>query len=384
MKSKIAIILYARFPSEMAYGNHIIQIANSYIDNGFEVNIYYPQTYNAKSIYQDPEQYYKSRDGIKFKKINNFDITSFAFYEILPNLFKKIIYTGMTILWCFKLSKSFENEEYVWSTNPNILLIVKKYFKFIIYEKHGAARFIQKYSISRLKKDKKSFLVGVTKKSVQELHGSINIPLYLPNGVDEKLFFPKPRNNDSPTIGYVGLLETYGADKGVINAVNEIIKINKYSNSRTIIVGGPEFKLDEIRELVKTKKQENNFQILKFMEYEKVAELMKSLDIGIVPYPKENHMNLYASPLKIFELAASGVPILASNIDSHLELNDLNLGIQYFEHNNFDDFREKLHELIDNTELRDSLSKKSLENIQKLFWVNRTENIIQSVRSSIG
>ena len=384
MRDKIAIILYARFPSEMAYGNHIIQIANSYIDNGFEVNIYYPETYNTKSIYQDPEQYYKSRDGIKFKKINNFDITSFAFYEILPNLFKKIIYTGMTILWCFKLSKSFENEEYVWSTNPNILLIVKKYFKFIIYEKHGAARFIQKYSISRLKKDKKSFLVGVTKKSVQELHGSINIPLYLPNGVDEKLFFPKPRNNDSPTIGYVGLLETYGADKGVINAVNEIIKINKYSNSRTIIVGGPEFKLDEIRELVKTKKQENNFQILKFIEHEKVAELMKSLDIGIVPYPKENHMNLYASPLKIFELAASGVPILASNIDSHLELNDLNLGIQYFEHNNFDDFREKLHELIDNTELRDSLSKKSLENIQKLFWVNRTENIIQSVRSSIG
>ena len=173
----------------MAYGNHVIQIANSYIDNGFEVNIYYPETYNDKSIYQDPEQYYKSRDDIEFKKINNFDITSFTLYEILPNLFKKILYTAMTVVWCLKLSKCFENEEYVWSTNPNILLIVKKYFKFIIYEKHGAARFIQKFSISRLKKDKKSFLIGVTKKSVQELYGSINNPLYLPNGVDENLFF---------------------------------------------------------------------------------------------------------------------------------------------------------------------------------------------------
>ena len=95
-------------------------------------------------------------------------------------------------------------------------------------------------------------------------------------------------------------------------------------------------------------------------------------------------MNLYASPLKIFELAASGVPILASDIDSHLELQDLNLGIQYFEHSNFDDFREKLYELINNKELRESLSNKSLQNIQKLFWVNRTENILQSVRSSIG
>ena len=33
MNKKIAIITYARFPSEMAYGNHLIQIANSFIDN---------------------------------------------------------------------------------------------------------------------------------------------------------------------------------------------------------------------------------------------------------------------------------------------------------------------------------------------------------------
>ncbi len=384
MRDKIAIILYARFPSEMAYGNHIIQIANSYIDNGFEVNVYYPETYNIKSIYQEPEKYYKPRNSVRFKKINNLDITSFTLYEILPNLFKKILYTAMTILWSFKLSKHLENEEYVWSTNPNILLVVKKYFKFIIYEKHGAARFIQKFSISKLKKDKKSFLIGVTKKSVQELNGSINNPLYLPNGVDEKLFFPESTNNDYLTIGYVGFLETYGVDKGVLNAVNEIIEINKHSDTRTFIVGGPESKLEKIREIVKAKKQDDNFQILNFMSHQKVAELMKSLDIGIVPYPKDGHMNLYASPLKIFELAASGVPILASNIDSHLELEDLNLGIHYFEHNNFDDFREKLDELIENSELRESLSNKSLENIQKLFWVNRTKNILQSVRSSTG
>ena len=108
------------------------------------------------------------------------------------------------------------------------------------------------------------FLIGVTKKSVQELNGSINNPLYLPNGVDEKLFFPESRNNDSLTIGYVGFLETYGVDKGVLNAVNEIIEINKHSNTRTFIVGGPESKLEKIREVVKAKKQEDNFQILNF------------------------------------------------------------------------------------------------------------------------
>ena len=50
MKNKIAILTFARFPSEMAYGIHLVQIANSFIENDFDVNIYYPKTYNSKSI----------------------------------------------------------------------------------------------------------------------------------------------------------------------------------------------------------------------------------------------------------------------------------------------------------------------------------------------
>ena len=62
-------------------------------------------------------------------------------------------------------------------------------------------------------------------------------------------------------------------------------------------------------------------------------------------------MNLYASPMKIFELASCGVPILASDIESHLELESLNLGIVYFDNQNFDDFNEKLINLIEDEKL---------------------------------
>ena len=51
-----------------------------------------------------------------------------------------------------------------------------------------------------------------------------------------------------------------------------------------------------------------------------VASEMKNLDIGIVPYPSDHHMETYASPMKVFEYAAAGVVILASNIKSHLDL----------------------------------------------------------------
>ena len=71
MNKKIAIITYARFPSEMAYGNHLIQIANSFIDNGFNVSIYYPKTYNIKTIDERPEKYYGVKSFLILQYMKN-------------------------------------------------------------------------------------------------------------------------------------------------------------------------------------------------------------------------------------------------------------------------------------------------------------------------
>ena len=384
MNKKIAIITYARFPSEMAYGNHLIQIANSFIDNGFNVSIYYPKTYNTKTIDERPEKYYGVKREIAFKEINNFDITSYSIYNFLPSFLKKIIYSLNTFIWSVKLKKYFDGENYVWSTNPNILLIVKKFFDITIYEKHGVARFIQKFSISRLKKDKNVYLIAVTKQSLNDLNKSINKPLYLPNGVDRELFKPAVSKNEIIKIGYIGFLETYGIDKGVLSSVKEIAEINNKVTTNTLIVGGPKKKLDEITNYIEKINQKENFTIKDFVPHTKVPELISNLNIGIVPYPNDEHMSLYASPLKIFEFASCGIPVLLSNIKSHIELAELDLGLEFFQHDDFDDFRNKLESLVLNDELRTELSKKSLKNIDKLSWSSRTKKIIASVRSSTG
>ncbi len=384
MNKKIAIITYARFPSEMAYGNHLIQIANSFVENGFNVSIYYPKTYNTKTIYKRPEKYYEVKKGIEFKEINNFDITSYSIYNFLPSILKKIIYSLNTFIWSNKLKKYFKGESYVWSTNPNILVIVKKFFDITIYEKHGVARFIQKFSISRLKKDKNVYLIAVTKQAINDLSRAINKPLYLPNGVDRELFKPTVLRNEIIKIGYIGFLETYGIDKGVMSSVKEIAEINNKLTTNTLIVGGPQKKLDEITDYLEKINQKENFTIRSFVPHTKVPELISNLNIGIVPYPNEEHMSLYASPMKIFEFASCGIPVLLSNIKSHLELVELDLGLEFFQHDDFDDFRNKLESLILDQGLRTKLSKKSLDNIDKLSWSNRTKEIVSSVRSSNG
>ena len=384
MKNKVALITFARFPSEMAYGVHLVQIANSFCENNYGVNIYYPRTYNSKTIYTNPKDYYRVTNDIEFIEVNNIDITSFRIYDLMPNLIKKTLYSINTFIWAKRVSKNLNEETYLWSTNPNLVLSLKKFFKTCFYEKHGEAKFIQKFSLSRLKKDKNVVLVGITKKSVDDMANGVNKPIYLPLGVNNKIFFPSNTSNNNLTIGYVGLLETHGIDKGVLDACKEIVKINTISPTKTVIVGGPVSKLNEIKSFVDDNNQGDNFEILDFIPHEMVPSIVSSFDIGIVPYPNDKHFNLYASPMKIFELAACGIPVLASNIQGHLELEELNLGIVYFQHDNLDDFKNELEKLIKDKNLRKYLRNKSLENIDKLSFVNRTKAMLASACGSTG
>ena len=150
------------------------------------------------------------------------------------------------------------------------------------------------------------------------------------------------------------------------------------------VIGGPEHKLNELRDFIETGSKGKNYSVKPSIPHNEVSEILKNFDIGIVPYPNDSHMNKYASPMKIFEMAACGVPILASDIKSHKELEKFNLGIIYFRNDNFSDFSLRLQELILNTDLRKKLTELSLKNIGNLSWDNRMNTVLTSARSSTG
>ena len=107
-RDSVAMVLYARFPSEMAYSHHIIQVAKGFVENNCDVNIYYPKTYNKKTLKETPEEYYGDLTNVRFIQINNIDITSFRIYEISPNFVKKFLYSLNTFIWSRKLKKNRE------------------------------------------------------------------------------------------------------------------------------------------------------------------------------------------------------------------------------------------------------------------------------------
>ena len=381
----VALIVYGRFPTEKAYGSHLIDVANGFISNKVAVSIIYSETSNDKTIFESPESYY-AFEKIKYIEANNFDFTKLDFFKILPNIFKKVLWSIGAYFWSRNLRSTLKDYDTIWSTNPNTLICHANSSKTIIYEKHGAGKKIQKVILKKLSKFNNVYFVGTTRTSFKELSNlSKSKSIYLTNGVNLSEYKNIKINTQTNklNVGYIGMLETYGKDKGVKDAFQQIKKLPDAHKIKATLVGGPKQKIDEIVNEFKGSKIE--FSYSDKIPKNEVPNAMKKLDIGIVPYPEETHMTNYASPMKIFEYAASNTVVLASDIKSNFELKDTDLGILYYEAGNFDDFRNKLLLLINNSELRNKLLLKSQKNIENYSLQKRFQTLIDfCVRSSNG
>lgn len=85
---------------------------------------------------------------------------------------------------------------------------------------------------------------------------------------------------------------------------------------------------------------------------EEIYEIIQSSDIGVVPYRNDDFMNL-ALPTKLFEYAASGLPVVASRLRSIEEFFDEG-SVRYAEPESPADLAEKIAQLCAKPELRES------------------------------
>ena len=210
----IGILVYGRFPTEKAYGTHIVEVAKAFLSNQKKVTIFYSKTSNKYTIDEDPQTFYDIPPNIELTVLDNFDYTKFRLFSLLPSILKKLIWNLGAIIWAKKIQSNLIDMDLLWSTNPNLLVPQKKLNKLLIYEKHGAAKYLQRLSIVSLSRNTNTVFVSTSKKSHDELK-KINHSktIFLPNGVDLSRYANEVVNNETINIGYIGMLETYGKGK---------------------------------------------------------------------------------------------------------------------------------------------------------------------------
>ena len=165
------------------------------------------------------------------------------------------------------------------------------------------------------------------------------IPNIIYSSVDTDRIRPKKTSNiETITIGWIG---SYWTTDFIKVIYEPLLIISKNFNIRFLVVGSkPDFKLNGLNIISK------NWSL------EMEAELLKEMDIGIMPLPNSKYAKAKGG-YKLFLYMAAGIPIVASPIGINTEIIDH--GENGFLAETCDEWVESLSKLITNMTLRNKM-----------------------------
>ena len=148
----------------------------------------------------------------------------------------------------------------------------------------------------------------------------------IPSGVDSKLFRPVSGSqirkrygikNNEKVIGMVGGIAKIRQYDFIIKSFNELIK--EYPSYKLIVVGDGEA-LEEIKQLARQFWIQENVIFTGNIPHENVPTYICACNMAISHVP-DIFVYRQSFPLKVLEYISCGVPVLASNINAHKEIN---------------------------------------------------------------
>lgn len=186
------------------------------------------------------------------------------------------------------------------------------------------------------------------------------------NYPDPSIFYPRPRSKNSNgqfVACYPGSLNWH---QGVDLAISALALLrDKMPNFKLLIIGDGE-QGRNIETMIKRQKLEGRAAMQGPIPIEEVAEIMASIDLGVVP-KRRNTFGDQAFSTKTMEFMAMGVPIVVARtqIDQYYFNDDL---VQFFEPENIEDLAAKMLELACDSSRRNTLRENGMTFIRHNNW----------------
>ena len=182
---------------------------------------------------------------------------------------------------------------------------------------------------------------------------------------------------DGQLVGFVGRFSLFDQEKGIPELI-EAIAIGEDPVATLVCVGGPMDRvpayLDHARRLGL------DLERLRFVDKVPSAEVpmwLRALDVGVIPYPDEPHFALAASPLKLFEYMAAGLPIVATDLPStRLTLTDGSNAL-LVEAGNIGSLAGGINRLLEDPALARRLGEAAQASVSGRTWNARAARILE-------
>lgn len=249
----------------------------------------------------------------------------FFYKSVGPVFFKKIV----KVIHQHKYKFDIIHSHFIWSSGYAGMMLKREFTVPLIITSHSPSQIYGLPTKSRYWKDQvrsilssSNLIFAVNKKMVgyiKKWYPSSNT-LYLPNGYNSTLFYPKNKNDARNNTGLpdkvkvilsIGSIDTVKGHQVLINAMSYVVKNN--SNVICIIIGSGPNK-SKLFNMIKERDLEKHVFLHERIDHNKIPDWINSSDIFVLPSLDESF------GIVQIEAMACGKPVVASDTDGSKEI----------------------------------------------------------------
>lgn len=375
---KIAYCTNVRLPSERAHGHQVAAVTDALALLGHEVTIFAP--YRKNTVTQSYHDYYRSNRAVQIRHLGSFDPIASPF---LPGVL------GLWFLnWSFrkKLKTELHNFDLLYTRSPALLPTLIASNIPTVLELHQLPRTGRKLFVSLcnrcrlivcltspMKKELASW--GVTAKTIVE-----------GDAVDLHAFsdanHASPAPSGIPLIVYTGQLQSMGLSKGIPELLSALQTLSdKAVRFHAIVAGGPDAAKKKF-EASLSPTLRSHVTFAGHLPHAEIPSLLSVASVLVYPAPKSDHpfYNRDTSPLKLFEYAASGKPIVSADLPPIRDVFDDTM-LTFVLPGDSAALASAIQKVLSSPEESKRKAHKARAVIENHTWDKRMERILASVQS---
>jgi len=367
---KIIYIANVRLPTEKAHGIQIMKTCEAFAKAGVEIELVVPTRHNKLTA--DPFTYYGVLE-------NSFRLVTLRVPDLIRYGRLGFLVSSIWFSERARWSKLFWTANIIYSRDALVLAQYILLGRKLVFEAHAKPSFISRIVARR------AYRVVVISHALREEYVATGVPreriIVAPDAVDEHLFDTVPLKNEVREILKLLLLQHIVVYTGHLYARKGADTLaeaaGRIPDTLFVFVGGT---IEDIARFKKRWGSHENISIVGHVAPERVPFYLRAADVLVIPNSgKSEDTARFASPMKLFEYMASGVPIIASNLPSIREILDDSLAY-FFAPDDPESLSRAIGKVLGNYEEAKRRGASACAAVEKYSWQKRAQSILDFIK----
>ncbi|MFL5738473.1 MAG: glycosyltransferase family 4 protein [Actinomycetota bacterium] len=380
-----------RLPTEKAHGWQIVKMSEAFAANGACVELWTPRrrqedrTLRSRSAFD----YYALPRTFEHRRLANVDLVSLEPH--LPGPVARSAILANAAAWSASAVRRARRDgaELVYTRDLGVAYWAERARIRCVYEAHTLPGSRSRRVWRRI--GRRASVVALTPFIAEEF-ARLGVPFsritvegdavdltpfaHLPSKEEARLRLGLPASGR--LVGYVGRFHLLHQERGLPELVTAFATVARsHPDASLLAIGGPMDRVPAYREIAAAHQLDPD-RVL-FVDRVPNADVpmwLAALDLGVMPTTRTQHFSYAASPLKLFEYLAAGLPIVAGDLPStRLVLRHEETAL-LAEPENPAALADAMSRLLSDEVLAERLGSQGRRDVQGMTWKARAERIL--------